>query len=355
MEHALGGSDLARYAGAVHALASPLAHADAGAWQAEVSRRMMELFRADHAMFALPGAALHAAEVPDATRRAMGEMLRFESGRMRYADTQVEALEERRRTRGLEAWTMGSLHVLCGGPAPLRRSAYAGEVFEPGRIRDSRNLHVDLPEGPVALCVSSERELGGDERDLALLRTLAPVLRAGAGALLRWRAQRAVLPAVLDALPDPLLVMGADGRELHRNAALVRTLAGEPDACGVVAWMRSGGVRELCVAGARYRVERTQAPPEAFGDGAVLVALRRDAGPSAGPAALAARFGLTPREAEVALLLAARASNREIAARLFLSVHTVRHHAEHVFAKLGVHSRREIASRIDDPTGASLA
>jgi DNA-binding CsgD family transcriptional regulator len=57
------------------------------------------------------------------------------------------------------------------------------------------------------------------------------------------------------------------------------------------------------------------------------------------------RFGLTRREAQVARLLARRATNREIAEQLDLSPHTVRHHVENVFAKLGVHSRRFIAAQ----------
>ncbi|HEY2378979.1 MAG TPA: LuxR C-terminal-related transcriptional regulator [Gemmatimonadaceae bacterium] len=55
-----------------------------------------------------------------------------------------------------------------------------------------------------------------------------------------------------------------------------------------------------------------------------------------------ARLGLTRREAQVARLLARRATNREIAEQLGMSPHTVRHHVENVFAKLGVHSRRAI-------------
>jgi DNA-binding CsgD family transcriptional regulator len=46
------------------------------------------------------------------------------------------------------------------------------------------------------------------------------------------------------------------------------------------------------------------------------------------------------------LLLAERASNQEIAARLFLSPHTVRHHAERIFAKLGITSRREVRTKL---------
>ena len=59
------------------------------------------------------------------------------------------------------------------------------------------------------------------------------------------------------------------------------------------------------------------------------------------------KFGLTAREAEVARLLAHRASNREIAETLALSPHTVRHHVENIFAKLGVHSRRFVASQLE--------
>lgn len=60
-----------------------------------------------------------------------------------------------------------------------------------------------------------------------------------------------------------------------------------------------------------------------------------------------ARLGLTKREAEIARLLAQRASNREIAERLDVSPHTVRHHIESIFAKLGVHSRRSIVAQLE--------
>ena len=64
------------------------------------------------------------------------------------------------------------------------------------------------------------------------------------------------------------------------------------------------------------------------------------------PACLGRR-GLTRREAQIARLLARRASNREIAEQLDVSPHTVRHHIENIFAKLGVHSRRSIFARFE--------
>ena len=59
------------------------------------------------------------------------------------------------------------------------------------------------------------------------------------------------------------------------------------------------------------------------------------------------RFGLTKREAQITRLLARRATNREIAEQLDLSPHTVRHHVENIFAKLGVHSRRSIVAKFE--------
>ncbi|MER6519245.1 AAA family ATPase [Streptomyces sp. NPDC001553] len=53
---------------------------------------------------------------------------------------------------------------------------------------------------------------------------------------------------------------------------------------------------------------------------------------------------LSPQEREVVRLAAAGASNREIAARLFLSPRTVGHHLYRAFPKLGVGSRTELAA-----------
>jgi DNA-binding NarL/FixJ family response regulator len=51
---------------------------------------------------------------------------------------------------------------------------------------------------------------------------------------------------------------------------------------------------------------------------------------------------LTPQEQRIARLAATGASDKDIATHLTVSVRTVRTHLEHVYAKLGVHSRREL-------------
>ncbi|HSS10815.1 MAG TPA: LuxR C-terminal-related transcriptional regulator, partial [Acidimicrobiales bacterium] len=57
---------------------------------------------------------------------------------------------------------------------------------------------------------------------------------------------------------------------------------------------------------------------------------------------------LTPREREVADLLAEGLSNRQIAGRLYISERTAEAHAENIRRKLGVHSRTQVASWVID-------
>jgi non-specific serine/threonine protein kinase len=66
-------------------------------------------------------------------------------------------------------------------------------------------------------------------------------------------------------------------------------------------------------------------------------------GPAApAPDAPAATSALTKREREIAELVASGLSNREIAARLFISKRTVDAHVEHIFAKLEISSRVQL-------------
>jgi DNA-binding CsgD family transcriptional regulator len=59
--------------------------------------------------------------------------------------------------------------------------------------------------------------------------------------------------------------------------------------------------------------------------------------------------GLTAAEQRVVELAAGGLSNKQIARRLFVAVHTVEVHLAHAYAKLGVHSRAQLASRLASP------
>jgi DNA-binding CsgD family transcriptional regulator len=66
---------------------------------------------------------------------------------------------------------------------------------------------------------------------------------------------------------------------------------------------------------------------------------------------------LTPQELQIGLLLAEGKTTREAAAALFLSPKTVEYHLRHVYQKLGIGSRPELASALAEarPSEAALS
>jgi non-specific serine/threonine protein kinase len=77
------------------------------------------------------------------------------------------------------------------------------------------------------------------------------------------------------------------------------------------------------------------------------VALPLGERPAAGPAPVAVEpdVPLTPRQCEVAHLVAQGLTDRQIAARLVISPRTAESHVEQILVRLGVRSRAEIAAR----------
>lgn len=179
----------------------------------------------------------------------------------------------------------------------------------------------------------------------------------------------ALLHAVLDTLPDGIRVLGADGRVLLQNAALSRLLTA-PAVClelePALEQLRHAAVR---LAGAARASDGRGVTARAggflltaavvHGDGLpskiegsreiVVIHVRPECAPRADATGVARRFGLTHRQAEVALLLARGLRNREVAARLGVTEHTARRHTERVLARLGASSRAQIAALMSEP------
>ncbi len=61
---------------------------------------------------------------------------------------------------------------------------------------------------------------------------------------------------------------------------------------------------------------------------------------------------LTPQELQIAMLLASGKTTREAAAAMFLSPKTIEYHLRHVYLKLDIHSREELARAFPGPSSA---
>ena len=201
---------------------------------------------------------------------------------------------------------------------------------------------------------------------MALLWLLVPAFEAGVRVHGQGAASRAAFLATLDRLEWAEALFSADGVALHRSRALRDLLADDAEsdrvwqsACALARRLagdatRRGGEREdgrplpearadVRTGEARYRLLGSYVDADPAGSGGVLVRVERARPLLPETGDLCGRFGLTPRESEVALLLAEGLTDAAIACRLTLSTHTVRRYTERVLPKLGVHSRAAVA------------
>jgi DNA-binding NarL/FixJ family response regulator len=139
----------------------------------------------------------------------------------------------------------------------------------------------------------------------------------------------------------------AAAAQLAQAAAAYRALGLGFDAARALLVLGRAQRRAKKRAAARESLETARSGFEALGcPGWARVAaaeLDRISGRRAAPAG-----GLTPGERRVAELAASGLSNKQIAARLYLSVATVEVQLSRVYAKLGIRSRAQLARRLGD-------
>jgi len=106
------------------------------------------------------------------------------------------------------------------------------------------------------------------------------------------------------------------------------------------------GGRRVTVGGATFNAHIVQSDTRNPAQ-PVLVLLYPEGQMRLPPAAvLQQTFHLTPRESEVALLLAERKSNKEIARELDVTLFTAERHTERILGKLGIGSRRHVRAAL---------
>jgi DNA-binding CsgD family transcriptional regulator len=217
----------------------------------------------------------------------------------------------------------------------------AGE--DPFSDRDEGTLHDLLPTLAAAVR-RSDRVSAALEKRSALEAVAAssvrrPLVAFSARGALRWISPLAeALLGPTGALPPALAA------EARRLGALAR---GSPEGP-----LPASGRAFSLPGGGRVRAELSIA--RAAGGEVVVLAELSAAGPAAEPPPLlparrecldplAREHGLTPAEVDVLAVLATGLTNREIAARLFVSVETVRTHVARILRKTGASTRAQAA------------
>ena len=177
----------------------------------------------------------------------------------------------------------------------------------------------------------------------------------------------ATLMRALDLLGQRYACLDRIGRMHYATDSFVDTVAQAPDTSalsqainlfaqatsaranitGITSGVMNADPRTVTAKQSDYRLTGAFIAGDVFGFGpCVLVCVEPPAADPFDNQRLGSQFGLTRAQAKVARLLAQGLRNDEIAARLFLSCHTVRHHVEQIRMKVGGHTRAAIAARL---------
>jgi len=342
----LSSRDVERYREATEVLLSPLDYDGVATWCAAVLERVERLFQADRAILVLP-----------VQGRASSHIHSTSSG----------GLMRGRQAVGHDVWHNEALAEAAGvslDSIPFYRGAMA-----PNGAAYGSGMDPALPPGEAWLSVAYSRPANnpfGVEGGLELLRMLHPAFSVGVRCLADSAGRREAIAHTFDSFGEAVMACDLNGHERYRSATLHRILEEEPEANrllaevhdlaatvarrrrspsgNVAASVGCAGQRVVTTPRTRYALSAALVSADSFGlGGAVLVRLQEEGLTLPSATDLMDRYELTPRQAEIALLLAKGASNREVARRLYISPHTVRTHAEQIFRKLGIHSRKALA------------
>lgn len=358
MTVSLSSADLDHLGEAVRLLVSPFDHGGVDGWRSAVLAHLQPLLGADSTGFLLPAPG----QLPFYSNEQDLDELNT------YVDIPppppVDGVPGLLKSAELGVATLSMAYG--GDPSEYFASVHYNEHAAPHRSHDTLMMTVAGPEvaGLSSLHFWHERPTGptfGD-REVALLRVLRPAFLAGVRNAVRWGRQQESLVETFSGLDLAAAVADVDGRLRHVTPALEEILDEEPDPAPLRAGLRAvlNAVTEAergeGVGAAFERTVRTRAGAYGLrgclhgrhvGAPLAVVSVERRTPALPTAATLVARLGLTKRQAEVALLLARRKSNREVAEALFISPHTARHHTEAVLRVLGLNDRRDVARRIE--------
>ncbi|HEY7771301.1 helix-turn-helix transcriptional regulator [Longimicrobium sp.] len=364
----LNSAEVGRLTSTLQVLSSPFDAATPEQWVHDVQACVRELFAADHAIFIGMG---------DGGPRVVAEGYRTEftdeaATVLTRPDPLNAAMDGRMRATGNEVFHDGRMLQAVGWEQKAAERTACWEVRESLGMIQAQGLYTHSLDHPSILYVSYGRRGAAtymEERGPMLMRMLLPSFKGALRALQRLRSRETDMAGLLDALPGATLVYDRAGREIGRNRACIGALGSDPEAATVTGEAqrlarslcalrfplcgRTDGdafapaERQVCTRRGAYRLSGTLWAGESEIAVVVSVDAPRALLPPGG--VLQARWGLTAREAEVASLLSSGMTDRQVAAKLFISHSTARRHAEHILAKLGMKSRSGLALRLMQP------
>ncbi len=363
MSLTLSTADHGRLIAALDVLLAPLRFPTREAWYRAAGECLESLFDGDATLVvtAEPGNVAHTSAAAPELAAGFARHAKVEAGALR---SDIGALD--RSLAHCRPFTSGSFTSttwdrLSG--AGFLRSAYYNDVVVPLGVRSCLGWFRSATSSFACLGVHSGRaepepvRFGEDTG--ALLDLLRPAFEAGFDMAGWMDGCRAGLQAAFDGHSDGVLVWDPHrGRELYRNRALREAPVGDPGIGSLAGAMVRFARRfsfsmstlpgpEIRIGSARYRLSVGKLPAGILSqDEALIVSARRLDTPLPSARQLSAAWGLTRRESEIAVALAYGESDAAIARSFGLSPHTVRHHAERIFAKLGIHSRKSIGLRL---------
>jgi DNA-binding CsgD family transcriptional regulator len=360
--------DIANLRSALEAILTPDLNGNPEDWGCTVMSEVKKLVGADQAFFSLPlNGAVHL--VGDGERTA-------EAARQYESDYwRVDFLiGERRKALGRDVHQQNDLYL----PGETTRDVLFNEWCVPNRLFDTMGVAVDLPGAPIPAGVNvyhrNKNQPAFGEKGRTLLELIAPAFRSTVSSYSALTRLRQSFHELVDRIHDGVCMIDADGRVVFQNSRLGEISRAERNQDELAAGLSTiakemarfaSGTREadevlagtasklICTRSRRYEIRvaylsEVSSLPGVIGLIYVVPDATKPACDEATVRRIRARFGLTGREAEVAILLAARHTSLEIAARLGISAHTARHHTERVLAKTRVKRRGMVARALEE-------
>lgn len=349
--------DIDRMQGLLAHLHAPLEASDPEEWRLEANRRLEALLGAETINLTVPFRWMRPSGLLGVDPRAADEYFGYFAER----DPGPAA----RKALGLDICSQRFIYS-----SDLPKTELYNDFFLPHRLVGGVVMNADLPDGTFAFMSASGAE-GDPDRErrwMGVMRLLLPAFQAGVRTLWSIGEHRADLVSMVDRLSVGVaLYPAAELTPMHVNPRLREMLEADNDSSAIRQAMNvaarttaravagasplgqalSPAVQDLVTSGGAYSIHGTPLGFRGAGrERLVLVVVERTRRALPDAEMVRRRFGLTPRESEVALLIASGLTDRQIAERLTVSWHTARTHSERALQKLGASTRAEVATRL---------